>query len=276
MMRHFIALVATFLMASAPLLAADFVVLSAFGVLEPEDLEAQQELAGGTVLRLEPWGRAVLRETTGCGFTQVIVGAPEHKLQPAEDCSLVGAPQDVSALVQQGMAFAAPLDATSSEEARTIVEMLVNEPCVFLARVSEEGGNARRCPSGYALRGLRCSGEHCAFKDLFCCPYLGGEPDPDAKEVTARVISEEWPNISLSKHFLTGLACNGPFCDNILPYPMKSPKLKSTKQCEWTPWSADVPDQWLNCAEGSFISGIRCQDDYCGNVGVHCCQAGTP
>lgn len=259
------------MLAVAPLRAADFVVVSAKGVLEPEGLETGQELEKDTLLQLEPWGRALILETSGCGLTHVIVGASEHQLAPTDDCSVVGEPMEVAALTQQGAAFATYLD-VESEEAKNLVQMLANEPCVFLSRVSEEGGNSRRCPSGYGLRGLRCSGEHCDYKDLLCCPYLEGEPDPEAKEVTSRVISEEFPNVVKSTKFLSGLACNGPFCDNILPYQFKSPRLQNTRECEWSPWSSELPRQWLDCGTGRLSSGIRCAGDYCGDVGVYCCK----
>ena len=252
-----------------PLAASEFVVVAATGVLEPEGLEAGQVLSDDTRLRLEPWGRAVFRETTGCGLTHVVAGASEHPLKLIEDCSSVADPVEVVAMIQQGAAFAAPLPAGGQTD--QLGQMLAQEPCVFMARVSDEGGNARRCPSGYALRALRCSGEWCDNKDLLCCPYLGGEPDPAAKEIASRLISEEFPSVLQSKHFLNGLACNGPYCDNVLPYQFKSARLKNDKKCEWSPWSTDQPDAWLDCGAGRLMSGIRCQSDYCGNVGVYCC-----
>ena len=261
------------LCAAQPLAAADFVVVAATGVLAPAGLDAGQELPVGTQLSLEPWGRAVIRETAGCGMTHVIAGASEHPLQPTEDCSAAVAAAEVAALIQQGAAFAAPLQETGSSPASELVQMLANEPCVFLARVSEEGGNARRCPSGHALRGLRCSGSFCDYKDLLCCPYLAGEPDPAAKELASRVISEEFPNVLKSKHFLNGLACNGPNCDNILPYQFKSPALVNTGECAWTAWSSEQSGAWLDCGADRLMSGIRCQGDYCASLGLYCCAA---
>ena len=261
------------LLLAPPIAASEFVVVGATGVLEPAGLTPGSELENGTVLRLEPWGRAVVRETTGCGLTHVIAGASEHTLALADDCSAVAQPPEVLALVQQGAAFAAPLKEEGSARAAELIQMLVQEPCVFLARVSEEGGNARHCPSGYALRGLRCSGEFCDNKDLLCCPYLEGAPDPAAKELSSRIISEEFPNVFQTKRFLNGLACNGPYCDNIMPYAFKSPRLVNTRTCDWTPWSSEQPGQWLTCAPGRLISGIRCRSDYCGEVSVSCCEA---
>ena len=257
--------------AALPLSASDFLVLSVVGAVEPEGLEAGLELAKDTRVSLEPWGRVVVRETSGCGLTHVIAGAREHPLRLIEDCSSAANPAEVVAMIQQGAAFAAPLPAGGQTD--QLAQMLAQEPCVFMARVSEEGGNARHCPSGYALRALRCSGDWCDNKDLLCCPYLGGEPDPAAKEISSRVISEEFPSVLQSKHFLNGLACNGPYCDNILPYQFRSARLKNDKRCEWSPWSTEQPDAWLDCGAGRLMSGIRCQSDYCGSVGVHCCGA---
>lgn len=258
----------------APSIAAsDFVIVGAVGVLGPEGLAPGSELEKDTVLKLEPWGRAVIRETTGCGLTHVIAGATEHPLALADDCTAVAQPAQVVAMVQQGLAFAAPLQEEGTPQISELVQMLVNEPCVFLKRVSDEGGNARRCPSGYGLRGLRCSGEFCDNKDLLCCPYLEGGPDPTAKEVAARVISEEFPNVFQTKNFVNGLACNGAYCDNIMPYAFKSSRLVNTRQCDWTPWSSEQPGQWLDCPSGHLSSGIRCQGGYCGEVSVYCCGA---
>ena len=259
--------------AATPSEAADFVVVSARGVTEPAGLTAGRELEAGVVLRLEPWGRAAIRESGGCGLTHIVVGAAEHALTPTRDCSAVAQPAEVAGLVQQGAVFVTWLDETETEGAGELVQMLANEPCVFLARVSEEGGNARECPSGYALRGLRCSGEYCDDKDLLCCPYLGGAPDATAKQLGSQVISEEFPNIFKTKRFLNGLACNGDFCDNILPYQFKSSRLENSKQCEWSPWSSERPGQWIDCGDGQFASGIRCRIDYCGEVGLYCCGA---
>lgn len=256
-----------------PLAASEFAVVTATGVLEPEGLEMSQMLASGTILRLESWGRAVVRETSGCELTHVIVGANEHVLKPSDDCSAVVEPVQVVALVQQGSAFATRIRATGSGPADDLVQSLSQEPCVFLPRVSEEGGNARRCPSGYALRALRCTGDHCDNKDLLCCPYLEGAPDPTAKEMGSRVISEEFPNVLQSKRFLDGLACNGPYCDNIMPYQFKSSRLVNARECAWSSWSSELPNQWLDCGEGKLMSGIRCKGHYCGEVGVYCCAA---
>lgn len=264
-------LLAVFL--SASLAASEFVVVTSLGVLEPQGLASGQELAANTLLRLEPWGRAVLREAAGCGLTFVIAGASEYRLTSSEDCSAVAAPAEVVALIQQGSPFAAPLEATP--QTGELVQMLSQEPCVFLARVSEEGEGKRQCPSGYGLRGLRCSGEYCDDKDLLCCPYLEGAPDPAAKALSSRLMSEEFPNTLQSKHFLGGLACTGLYCDNIMPFQFKSSRLVNTRQCEWSPWSSEQPDAWLDCAPGRLASGIRCRSDYCGEVALYCCAVQT-
>ncbi len=140
---------------------------------------------------------------------------------------------------------------------------LANEPCAFLPQV----------PSGFALRGLRCSGSHCDNKDVLCCPYLGEAPDPSAKEMNSRWISEEFPHTMQSKKFLDGLSCRGPFCDDILASPFKSSRLVNTRECEWGPWNSEQPGQWLDCALGRFVSGIRCREHFCGEISLYCCGA---
>jgi len=203
----------------------------------------------------------------------VVAGLSEYLLTLSQDCSATEEPMTVAGQVQQGEAFAARLQETGSGPADHLVSALANEPCVFMERLSEEIPNRRLCPSGHALRGVRCTGEYCDNKDMLCCPYLAGAPDPDAKETQSRQISEEWPNVMQSKTFLNGLTCWGPYCDNVLPHQFKSPRLANSKPCEWTVWSSEQPGAWLDCSLGRFVAGMRCQGDYCADVGLRCCQA---
>ncbi len=256
-----------------PITASEFVVVAATGVLEPEGLERGQELAANTRLELEPWGRALIRETTKCGLTHVVAGLGEYVLALAEDCAAAGEPMEVAGKVQRGEAFAGLLQQTGEGAADDLVSALVNEPCVFLRRVSEEMPNIRRCPSGHALRGVRCSGNFCDDKDLLCCPYLDGAPDPTAKEINSRWISEEFPNTMKSKLFLNGLACRGPFCDDLLPHQFKSSRLVNAKGCDWSAYYSEQSSAWLDCGLGKLIAGMRCQGEYCADVAIYCCQA---
>lgn len=256
-----------------PLAAAEFVVVTATGVLEPAGLQAGQELSEGTRLKLEPWGRALARETAGCGLTHVVIGMSDYVLTLAEECSATDEPLNVASRLQRGEQFAERLEETGSSPADELVSALSNEPCVFLARVSEEGESVRRCPSGYALRGLRCNGTFCDNKDLLCCPYLGGEPDPTSKDMNSRWVSEEIPNTMTSKRFLNGLSCRGPYCDDVFPHQFKSARLVNSRECGWTAWYSEQSAPWLDCGLGSFIAGLRCQGNYCADVGIYCCQA---
>lgn len=253
--------------------SAEFVVVAVTGAAEPEGLAVGQQLGENTRLALQPWGRALIRETTRCGLTHVVAGLGEYVLKLAEDCTGADEPMEVAGRVQRGETFAARLDDTGSGPATDLLSALSNEPCVFLERVSEEPDNRRFCPSGYALRGLRCAGQFCDDKDLLCCPYLEGQPDPSAKETQSRQISEEWPNVVQSKSFLNGLTCWGPYCDNVLPHQFKSSRLAATKECEWSVWASERPGAWLDCGLGRFVAGMRCQADYCGDLAVRCCQA---
>ena len=256
-----------------PAAAADFVVVAVTGAVQPEDLEVGQQLSENSRLGLQPWGRALIRETSNCGLTHVIAGVDEYVLTLSKDRTEIDQPMEVAGRVQRGEVFSARLEQTGSGPADDLVSALANEPCVFMEQVSEEPDNRRLCPSGYALRGLRCAGDYCDNKDMLCCPYLGGAPDPSAKETQSRQISEEWPNVVQSKTFLKGLTCWGPYCDNVLPHQFKSSRLANTKACEWTVWSSEQPGAWLDCSLGRFVAGMRCQGDYCSDVGLRCCEA---
>ena len=256
-----------------PLAASDFVVVTATGALEPEGLQTGQVLAEKTRVKLEPWGRALIRETTKCALTHVVIGVDDYPLTLAEDCAPTDEPVNVADRLQRGEVFAARLKETGSGPADQLVSALANEPCVFLPRVSEEGENVRRCPSGYALRGLRCSGKFCDDKDLLCCPYLDGAPDPTAKETNSRWVSEEVPNTLTTKKFFNGLTCRGPYCDDSFLHQFKSSRLVNTRECDWTPWYSEQNAPWLDCGLGRLMAGMRCMGDYCADVAVYCCQA---
>lgn len=264
-------LLAVFL--ATPAAASGFLVVAATGVVEPEGLQAGQVLQEKTRIGLEPWGRALIREAAGCGLTHLVAGLDEYVLTLTTDCSRAEPPLPVAQRVQAGEAFAALLEETGEGQADDLVRALANEPCVFLRRVSDEGDSRRQCPSGYALRGLKCTGPFCDDKDLLCCPYLEGAPDPSAKELQSRWISEEFPNVLQAKGFLNGLTCGGDYCDNLLPHQFKSSRLVNAKSCDWSVWSSERPAMWLDCSAGRLVAGIRCRDDYCGDVGLRCCQA---
>lgn len=258
---------------AVPLAASEFEVLSAIGVREPEGLMAGQQLSENTSLVLEFWGRALIRETKKCGLTHVVVGQRQYELKLSKSCKKVADPVEVVQRLQRGEAFAEVLKQTGSGTADEIVQAITNEPCVFLPRLSEEGTGRRECPSGYALRGLRCSGLYCDDKDVLCCPYLQGAPDPTVADGKARWISEEAPAIFESEEFINTISCRGPYCDEIYPQPFTSSHLKNAGNCVWSAWSFEQPGHWLDCQLGRFIAGIRCQEDFCSDIKIYCCNA---
>ncbi|MEM7585624.1 MAG: hypothetical protein AAF560_19705 [Acidobacteriota bacterium] len=256
-----------------PLNASDFVVVAATGVAEPADLAVGQELAAKTQLKLESWGRALIRETGKCGMTHVLVGIEDYVLEPATDCAAAEDPRAVVGKIQQGHVFAHRIVEKDSQLAAQLVAALSQNPCVNLPRFSEEHVEGRQCPSGYAVRGFGCLGDYCDDKVLMCCPYLGGEPDPTTKGGQARWVSEEFPNVTTFKKYTHGMDCRGPYCDAIQPRTFKSSRIKATKACEWTPWVSNDPTGWVECSPGSFMSGVRCQGDYCADLAIYCCEA---
>jgi len=265
-------LILLFLVA-VPSNAADFEVVSAIGVREPEGLMAGQELSQDTQIVLEFWGRALIREKAKCGLTHVVAGVRNYKLKLTKNCKSFADPVEVVQRLQRGETFAKLVKETGSGTADEIVQAITNEPCVFLPRLSEEGTGRRECPSGYALRGLRCSGLYCDDKDVLCCPYLQGMPDPTAADGKAEWISEEAPSLFQSELFFNAISCRGPYCDDVYPQPFTSSHLTNAGNCEWTAWSFEQPGHWLDCQLGRFIAGIRCQEDYCSDIKLYCCHA---
>ena len=74
-----------------------------------------------------------------------------------------------------------------------------------------------------------------------------------------------------TKRFLSGLACEGPYCDNVLPYTFKSSRLANAGSCDWTQWSSERPAEWIDCGADRLMCGLRCRSDWCGDISAYCC-----
>lgn len=67
-------------------------------------------------------------------------------------------------------------------------------------------------------------------------------------------------------HFLTGLHCDGAYCDN-LSMECTQTVARGRSSCEWTNERVSEEDGGLFLSSesypGKYIAGIDCDDDYC-------------
>ncbi len=194
------------LCATQPLAASEFEVVAATGVLEPAGLQAGKQLAEGTRLALEPWGRALIREKAKCQLTHVVIGLDDYVLTLSEDCSPTEEPMSVAARLQQGEVFTALLKETGSGPADEIVSALVHEPCVFLARFS-----GRLKTSSISWRGPYCD-------DLLPQPFKSSRlTNAKACEWSAWDSEQQpgtWIDCKLGK-FVAGMRCRDDYCADV-------------------------------------------------------------
>jgi beta-lactam-binding protein with PASTA domain len=145
--------------------------------------------------------------------------------------------------------------------------------CRWTRPVSEESPSSETCPSGFALKGIKCSGRYCDNKALYCCPYLTGA-DGQRRLSWSGWISEESPHNSAKTRsgFVGGLQCKGRYCDNIRLQYLSTPSLRNSGRCSDQPFVSEEGSARSVCAGyGTFVAGMSCKGRYCDNVSLECC-----
>lgn len=81
--------------------------------------------------------------------------------------------------------------------------------------VSEEGSGTVSCNSGYAVRGLQCSGSYCDNMRLYCSNT--GYPSMNTADYYwTEFASEEQGSVFCDYGYvMTGIECDGSYCDNV-------------------------------------------------------------
>jgi hypothetical protein len=150
------------------------------------------------------------------------------------------------------------------------------QECRWTSYVSEENPPVN-CASGYAVRGIACTGEYCDNMSLWCCSYMIG-PDNIVTDGWTGYFSEERHDYTYTPtgSFVYGLACNHDYCDNINLQYLFSNSLRYAGQCSTVgPVSEENPNH-IECGNDEFVAGMYCTGDYCDNVSLYCCKANYP
>jgi len=260
--------------------AADFGVVIAKGVQEPPGLRRGDQLNNGARVQLAAGGLLILRETAGCRQHHVYANEVSVTLRSSAltGCGAARDIEEVKPQIRAGRRLSERVVLRFSGKADGYNPLSgLDDPCLVLPPMSEENGrNARRCASGYLLSGVECSGAYCDDKRLRCCPYLDGNVDSTARNYHSRWISEESGgdrhNHFVTSDFINGLSCSGRYCDNLFPHAVRSPRIRNTGACSWTPWISEEHPARGDCASGSFVAGMQCSGSYCDNLALQCCR----
>ncbi|MCP4409894.1 MAG: hypothetical protein GY807_19550 [Gammaproteobacteria bacterium] len=148
------------------------------------------------------------------------------------------------------------------------------QACYETQWFSEEQNQSAFCNTGFAVRAVKCNGPYCDNKSLTCCPYLQGH-DRDAKFQWSEWFSEEGSNNDRQRihpgAFISGLSCNGKYCDKLAINFVFSPHLKNTGSCRYLQPFSEEGLASASCSANEFASGLRCSGAYCDNLELYCC-----
>jgi hypothetical protein len=129
------------------------------------------------------------------------------------------------------------------------------------------------CPSGGAVHGIECEGSFCDNIELDCMstgraagentwlPYFSEEGTGSADEGRCKG-DDTW---------MTGIACRGPFCDNIT---VECSQIlgSSTGTCEWSKWYSEEQPAFHSPGDSSYIKGIECDGSFCDRMRYRHCE----
>lgn len=143
--------------------------------------------------------------------------------------------------------------------------------CTWTASFSEEGSASERCPSGFVVTGLRCSGSYCDNLSLRCCPYQATADTAAAIGLSAPFSEEGSAQATVTNAWVSGATCSGKYCDNLVLHYLSTAKLSHTGQCSWSEWVSEEGSGERLCADGTYVAGMKCKGSYCDNMSLYCC-----
>ena len=142
------------------------------------------------------------------------------------------------------------------------------QACFWTDSFSEENPPSI-CPAGHAVKGIRCDGRNCDRKRLQCCRYMSGF-DRTASYRWSQWVSEERPGREVSRdEFVSGLACQGRYCDNLRIRYVRSERLQNSERCRRTAAFSSGAEEV--CKAGEFVAGLECRGSYCAELRLYCC-----
>jgi hypothetical protein len=146
--------------------------------------------------------------------------------------------------------------------------------CEWTAQISEEdGAGGVSCRSGYAARGMQCTGSNCDNVSLLCCPYSANVSGTGETFEWSDYVSEEQPGgFFYTDRVLAGVRCRGSRCDDMGGRMLRSPNLGTITNCRNTSFFSEEGFNFALCEMDELITGLRCTGSNCDNVSLRCCD----
>ena len=139
----------------------------------------------------------------------------------------------------------------------------VHEDCEATASFSEEYPSVQRCPPGYVVTGIMCSGDYCDNKQLMCCRIPG--LTLEGPEIPSSYFSEEGTNYFMDDNLaVIGMQCTGSYCDNI------SLIMRVANVGTGGEWTEPFSDYAQGYCDGGYVAGVKCTGSYCDNLSLYC------
>ena len=135
------------------------------------------------------------------------------------------------------------------------------------------------CPPSRASRifGRRTPPKNIPLSGVTRAVSCLGCPAPAATAIILRFwspfLSEESPNTSICPYggFITGLACQGHYCDNIAVECSPLVNRRRMAPCYWTEWLSEEGGE-LFFPAGDYAAGLACRVRYGDNVAFYVCR----
>ncbi len=96
-------------------------------------------------------------------------------------------------------------------------------------------------------------------------------PGPLAFAASLGPISEETPPAACDAgSFVSGITCQGRYCDNIQIFCARFPGA-DLGRTEWRPWISEEKGT-RNCSANHYVAGLACRGKYCDNLSLYCVE----
>ncbi len=122
------------------------------------------------------------------------------------------------------------------------------------------------------ITAFQCTGSYCDNIRLNYFYYTKPNIRYGAS-VWSRYFSEEgdnWLICNGTDSFMTGLSCNGSYCDNVSIQCTRVLGVAKTN-CIWTGYFSEENGGYLYLPPGYFAAGLQCSGSYCDNKRVYAC-----
>lgn len=166
---------------------------------------------------------------------------------------------------------AEPEDATRDESALDEPDDEEGEALRVWSGYTSEEFPPLMCNNGQLVRGFDCQGRYCDNVSIDC--YASGAAYGSSSWTS--FFSEEGSGTADERicawgEFVTGIACNGRYCDNLSLLCTEAIG-RGIADCQWSGWYSEESGPFQALA-GRYIVGVECNGSYCDDKRYRHCQ----